>query len=79
MQQESFAAKSTLRGQLQRFRDKLGNQYDEGVQFILEDNLLNHLLVQSDSVAQINSFWLLKCCQSFYERALNAAYMPLYL
>ena len=76
---ESFAPKGTLRGQLQRWRDQMGRTYDEGVQFILEDNLLNHLLASSDSVAAINGLWLLQCCQTFYERALNAPYMPLYL
>ena len=40
----AMAALKTLRGQLQRWRDQTAKAYDEGIQFVLEDNLLNHLL-----------------------------------
>ena len=40
----------------------MGQTHDEGVQFILEDNLLNHLLVSSEQTGVINSFWLIKTC-----------------
>jgi len=74
----SLAPKGTLRGKLQRWRDKVAQSWDEGVQFVLEDNLLNHLLVQSESAPALNSLWLIRTCQAFYERALSAAYAPLY-
>ena len=76
---DALANKSTLRGQLQRWRDKTAQTFDEGVQFVLENNLLNHLLVASDKAPSLNSFWLIKSCQQFYERALNAPYVPLYV
>ena len=53
--------------------------HDEGIQFVLEDNLLNHLLVSSDSVSAISSNWLTQSCKAYYERSLNAPYVPLYI
>ena len=41
--------------------------------------MLNHLLVTSENVVSVNSLWIMQTCHSFYERALNAPYMPLYL
>ena len=78
----AFSSKSTLRGQLQRWRENLAREHDEGVQFILEDNLLNNLLVASEAQPtpqHLNSLWIIKTCQAFYEKALSAPYMPIYL
>ena len=77
---DALAPKATLRGKLQRWRDKMAQTYDEGIQFVLEDNLLNYLLVASEKQgAALTGFWLIKTCQVFYERALSAPYVPLYL
>ena len=52
---------------------------DEGVQFVLEDNLLNFLMLQSDKAPFINSLWLTNTSKTFYERALSAPYVPPYV
>ena len=46
-QEATMAPARTFRGQLQRWRDQTAAMYDEGSQFVLEDNLLNHLLERS--------------------------------
>ena len=40
---------------------------------------MNHLLVAHESTVSPNSFWLIRSCQSFYERAISAPYVPLYV
>lgn len=54
-----MAPKRTLRGQLQRWRDETAKKNDEGTQFVLEDNLLNHLLEASSALSSpIDETWL---------------------
>lgn len=57
----------------------MGQSHDEGVQFVLEDNLLNHLLASAESTSNIHSLWLFQAAAAFYERALSAPYVPLLL
>ena len=62
-QEVTMAPQKTFRGQLQRWRDQTAQKYDEGAQFVLEDNLLNHLLEQSDTAqSRISGQWILQQC-----------------
>ena len=77
----TFAPKRSLKGLIQRWRDSLAENYDEGIQFILEDNLLNFLLVEDElSESYPTSQWLLFKIQSFYtESSLKTAYVPYHI
>jgi hypothetical protein len=54
---------STLRGRLMKLRDEIALQYNEGVTFVLDDALLDHIVLQSsllqtqgDLLRSINEF-----------------------
>ena len=51
--------------------------YDEGDQFILEDNLLNYLLTENENSQTIPSQeWLITSIRKFYQSTLNISYIP---
>ena len=54
--------------------------YDEGDQFILEDNLLNYLLTENEnSHCQPSQEWLISSIRKFYIATMNISYIPYHI
>ena len=54
--------------------------YNEGVQFIFENNLLNHLLTTHEmSQDYPTEEWLTQTVKQFYHGAINISYVPYHM